>query len=175
VEDTEDLLVHDERYAEHRLDPLVQEDRIEQVRVVDAVEDDGAALRGDPTRKAASDRDTNGLLHFFLDSDGRSGHELPAIVVQEQHCAGVDAEDLFRSLEQGREQVVELEVGERGLGQSLQPPQAFGVVGGCRHAAIVAVAAGRLNAGTCTSRTAGRQPGRLWFTTSTLWPSGSST
>src|SRR5205823_11979701 len=61
--------VDDQRDAEHRLDPLLPQKRIEDVGVVDVVEDHRTALRRDTSRKAKADRDANAGLDLFLRSE----------------------------------------------------------------------------------------------------------
>ena len=122
MEDAAHLSLDDERDAEHRLDPLLPQDRVEDVRVVDVVEDHRPLLGGDPSGEAAADRDADALLHLLLDPERRARDELVRVLVEQEDRARVDLEDLAGPLEQGVEQLVEPQVCERGVGDGLQPP-----------------------------------------------------
>ena len=122
VEDAAHLTLDDERDAEHRLDPLLPQDRVEDVRVVDVVEDHRPLLGGNPSREAAADRDADALLHLFLDPERRPRDELVRFLVEQENRARVDLEDLPRARRAAREQLVETQVCERGVGDGLQPP-----------------------------------------------------
>ena len=113
MEHTAHLALHDERDAEHRLDPLLPQQRVEDVRVVDVVEDHRPLLGGDPACKAAAHRDTDALLYLLLDPERGARDELVRVLVEQENRAGVHFEDLPGPLEQRREQVVEL-AGVRG-------------------------------------------------------------
>jgi hypothetical protein len=106
VQDTARLSLHDERDAEHRLDPLLPQDRVEDVRVVDVVEDDRLLLGGDPPGEASADRDPDALLDLLFDAERRSCDQLVRPFVEQKDRAGVDLEDLPGPLEQRREQLV---------------------------------------------------------------------
>jgi hypothetical protein len=120
VENSKDLPGDEQRDAQHRLDALVPKDLIENVGVVDVREYDGRAARGDSTGETPPDRDPHPLLDFFLDSDRRSGDQLVRLGVEEEHRAGLDVEALLRPQENRSEQLVEIEVGERRVGQREQ-------------------------------------------------------
>ena len=122
VEHAAHLSLDDERDAEHRLDPLLPQERVEDVRVVDVVEDHRPLLGGDPSCEAAADRDADALLHLLLDPERRARNELVRFLVEQEDRARVDLEDLPRPLEQRVEQLVETQVCERGVGDGLQPP-----------------------------------------------------
>ncbi len=70
--DAEHLSRHEQRDAEHRLDPFPAQDRVEHVRVVDVVDDHGLLQGGDATGEPASDRDAHADLDLLLDPDGRA-------------------------------------------------------------------------------------------------------
>ena len=122
VQDAAHLPLHDERHAEHRLDALLPQDRVEDVRMVDVVEDHRALLGGDPAGEAAAHRDSDALLDLLLDAERRPRDELVRALVEQQDRAGVHLEDRASALEQRGEQVVEAQVGQRGVSYRLQPP-----------------------------------------------------
>ena len=76
VEDAAQLSFDHERDAEHRLDALLAQERVEDVGVVDVVEDHGPLLGGDPAREAAAHRDADALLYLFLDAERGARDEL---------------------------------------------------------------------------------------------------
>ena len=53
------------------MDPLVPQDRVEHVGVIDLVEEHSALLRGDPAGEALPERDSHPLADLFLDAPGR--------------------------------------------------------------------------------------------------------
>src|SRR3954451_23283435 len=122
VEEAAHLALDEDRDAEHRLDPLLPQDRIEAVGGVDVVEDHRPLLRGDPAGEATTDRDADALLSLLLDAERSPRDELVRVLVEQQDRARVDLEDLPRPLEQRIEQLVESQVRERSVGDGLQPP-----------------------------------------------------
>ena len=94
VEDADDVACDEQRDAEHRLDPLLAQDRVEHVGVVDVVEDDRPFLGGDAAGEAAADGDPDAGLDLLLDPDGSAGDEFVRLLVEQQHRARVAAEDL---------------------------------------------------------------------------------
>ena len=113
MEHADHLTADKQRHAEHRLDPLLAQDRVEHVRVVDVVEDHRRSAGRDPTGEAAPDRDPHTLLDLLLDPHRRPRYELFAVLVQQQHRARVRVEDVADARQQDGEQFVELEMGER--------------------------------------------------------------
>ncbi len=133
VEDAEHPAVEQERHAEHRLDALLAQDRIEDVGVVDVVEHHGLAVGGDPAGEAAPDRDAHALLDLLLDPDRRARHQLLGLLVVEQHGARVDLEDVASPDEERGQQLFELQVAQGDVGQRLQPAQLFDVLDRIGH------------------------------------------
>ena len=68
------------------------------------------------------DRDADALLDLLLDAERGARDELVRRLVEEEDRAGVDLEHLARSVEEGGEELVELEVRERSVGEELQAP-----------------------------------------------------
>ena len=135
VEDADDAAAHEQRHAEQRLDPFLPQDRVEHVRVVDVVEDHRPRVAGDASREAAPERDAHALLDLLLDPDRRARDELLRLLVEQQDRARVAADHLPGPAEQRVEQVLELEVPERGVGQGLEPAQALRIANQVCHAA----------------------------------------
>ena len=100
VEDPAHLALDDERDAEHRLDPLLPQDRVEDVPVIDVVEDHRPLLGRDAPGEAAADRDTDALLDLLLDAERSACDELVRLLVEQEDRAGVDLEDLPGPLEE---------------------------------------------------------------------------
>jgi hypothetical protein len=122
VHDSPHLALDHERNAEHRLDPLLPQERVEDVRVVDVLEDHRPLVGCDPAREAAADRHADALLDLLLDPERSASHELVRLLVEQEDRAGVDFEDLPCPLEQRREQTVEAQVREGRVGDRLQAP-----------------------------------------------------
>ena len=122
MEDAAYVPLHDERHAEHRLDPLLPQERVQDVCVVDVVEDHRPLLGGDPSGEARADRDADALLDLLLDAERGPRDELVRALVEQEDRARVDLEDLARSLEQRGQQLVEAQMRKRSVGDGLQPP-----------------------------------------------------
>ena len=123
VKYADDPVAHDQRHAEEGLDAFLEQNRIEHVAVVDVGEEDRSALGGDAAGEAAADGDAHALLDFFFDSDGGARDELVGGLVEQQDGARVDVEDRVDPLEQLREQLLELEMRERRVGDGLEARQ----------------------------------------------------
>ena len=86
--------------------------------MVDVVDDDGAALRGDAAGEAASERDADALLDLLLDALGGAREE--QVVVQQQDRYGVDLEDLGDPAQQLLQELLLGQVRERRVRDPLQ-------------------------------------------------------
>ena len=111
MEDAERDALHDQRHAEHRLDPLLTQDRVVDPVLVD-VDHERPRLRGDAPGEAGPERDPDALLDLLLDPERRTRDESVRFLVQQEDRARVYLEDLPRSFEQGRQQLVETQVRE---------------------------------------------------------------
>ena len=118
----------EQRDAEHRLDPLLAQDRVEHVRVIDVVEDHRPPFRGDAAGESAADRDADALLHLLLDPDRRPRDELVRLLVEQQDRARVDIEDLAGPEKERRQQRVELQMRERRIRERLKTAKAIGLL-----------------------------------------------
>ena len=120
----------DERHSEEALDPFLAEDRVEVVGVVDVVEHDRTALGGDAAREPCSERDADALLHLLLEPDRRAGDELVARLVEQEDGGRVRLERVSDPCQQLGQELVEVEVRQRGVGDELQPSKPFDIAGG---------------------------------------------
>jgi hypothetical protein len=116
VEDAEELPSDDERDAEQALDALLAQYRIEDLRAVDVLDDDRTTLSSHAPGEPTVDRDPDAPLDFLLEADGSPGDELVPFVVMEEDRGCVRLEGFADSRQQFAEQLVELEVRERGIG-----------------------------------------------------------
>jgi hypothetical protein len=132
MEHPEHLPRGEQRDAEHRFDAFRAQERVQHVRVVDVIEDDGPPVCGHASRKPAAERDANALLDLFFDPHRRPSNQLIRRRVEQQHRARVDAERLARAQEERRQERVELEVRECGIRQRLEPTQACRVLDALR-------------------------------------------
>jgi hypothetical protein len=130
VENAEDLVREDERDAGHALDPLLPQDGVQDVRMVDVVEHDRVSRRRDPARKPAADRNPNVLLDLLLEPDCCARHELVPELVAQEDRGRVGLEHVSNPGQQLGEEVVQVQVRERGIRDELEPPQQFGVTPG---------------------------------------------
>jgi hypothetical protein len=121
VQHPDDRAFDDERDPDQRADPLFTEQRVERLegRIIEVGYDDrlfGGSYR---SREASPDRQPEAAVHLLLETLCRTRRQRPAVVLDEQHRGRVDPEDLLDPVEQLAEQIVEVEVGERGVGQPL--------------------------------------------------------
>jgi hypothetical protein len=123
VHDSDHVAVRDQRYAREGLDPLLSQDRIEDVAVVDVVEDDGSAMGRDAAGEALPEWDAHAALDLLLDSFRRARHELGAGFVQQEECGRVGVQRFADAEEQLVEQPLERQMCERDIGDSLEPPE----------------------------------------------------
>ena len=128
VENAEHAAGDEQRHAEHRLDPLLAQDRVEHVGVIDVVEDHRLPVRRDAAREATADRDPNTPLDLLLDPDRCPRDELVRLLVQQQDSARVDTEDLAGAKKERRQESVELQVRERRIRERLELSQTVGVL-----------------------------------------------
>ena len=67
MQHAEDVAADEERHPQERLDPLLAQDRVEHVGVVDVLDDYRMSIRRDPAGETLPDRDANTLFHLLLD------------------------------------------------------------------------------------------------------------
>jgi hypothetical protein len=128
VEHPDRLAARHQRHAEERLDPLLAQDRVEDVGMVDVGQEDRLPQRRDPPREALAERDPDALLHLLLDPDRGARDQLVGGPVEQQDRAGVDGEDVVRSLEQRRQELVQLQVRQRRVREELQAAKPICIV-----------------------------------------------
>ena len=119
VQHTDDDVPHDERDAEHRLDPLLAQDGVENVGVVDVGKDHRPPLGGDRPGESAADRDAHALLDLLLEPDRRARDELVPLRVEQEHGARVHSEDVPCAEQERLQQLLQLEMRERDVGDRL--------------------------------------------------------
>src|SRR5690348_11171742 len=103
MEDSERRAGDDERHAEHRLDPLLAEDRVPDRVDVD-VDRARPTLCRNPPREPFAERDADTLLDLLLDPERRARDELVRPLVEEEHGARVGTEDLADARQEHREE-----------------------------------------------------------------------
>jgi hypothetical protein len=119
----------DQRDPEQRGDRLLPQDRVEDVRVVDLLDDHRSALRRDAPGEALAERDANALPDLLLEPAGRGRHEVGRCGVEEQDGGGVGAEEGAHAVQQFVEQFGDVEVGELRIGHELDPAESVLVRG----------------------------------------------
>ena len=92
--------VRDQRNPQEGTDALLEEDRVQDSRVVDVVESHRTSLRSDPPRKPLPDRDPDAMLDLLFDPLRRAGNELVLLGIQEQNGRCVRPEDVANPQEQ---------------------------------------------------------------------------
>jgi hypothetical protein len=128
VENAEQAVADEQRHAEHRLDPLLAQNRIGHVGVIDVREDDRLPVRCDAARETTTDPNPNLLLDLFLDPDRGPRDELVRLLVQQQDSTRVDTENLAGANKERREESVQLQMCERRISELLKLSQTVGVL-----------------------------------------------
>ena len=129
VDDAAHLPAHRERRAEQRLDPLLAQDRIEDVGGVDVLDHHRRRLRSDPAGEAPAERDADARLHLLFDPLRGAGDELVRLLVEQQERGRVGLEDVADPDEQLVEQPLERQERERRVGDEQDLAQMPGLVG----------------------------------------------
>jgi hypothetical protein len=111
------------RHAHHRLDPLVQQDRVQHGGVVHPVQDDRPVLGRDPPGEPVADRDPHPLDDLLLQARGRRRDELTGREVQHQRRGRVRPQRLPGPVQQLRQQLGFVEPGQRRVGDQLDVPE----------------------------------------------------
>jgi hypothetical protein len=150
VQDAQDLALCHQGHAEQRADVLLPQDRVEDVRVVDLVDDHRPALGGDAPREPLPDGDADTLAHLLLDPARGGGDQVGRGGIQQEDRRGVGVEQGTHPIQEFVEEIRDVEVGERGVGDLLDPPQPVLV----RHGG------GRGHAGTLVPRPISRNAHR---------------
>jgi hypothetical protein len=120
VEHPDQVALDDQRHAEQRPDPLLAQDRIQNVGVIDIGDEDGDTLSGDPAGKPLPQRKLDALFDLLLDSFRGAGHQLVGLRVVEQDRNRVDAQRFTDPEQELVEQLLELELGKRRVAQPVE-------------------------------------------------------
>ena len=113
----------EQRRAQERLDPLLPQERVEHVGVIDVLDDDRSPLGGDLAREAETHRDARPALHGLLEPARCARDELVGRLVEQKERCSVAPERLPDAGEQLVEQLVELEVCQCGIRDRLDAPE----------------------------------------------------
>jgi hypothetical protein len=116
VEHPEHRALDEQRDARERPDALVQKERVEHSAVIDVIQDDRPPLGGDAARETLADRNPDALADFLLQAASRSGDQLTARTVQQQHRGGIGIQDLPDPSQQRCEKVIGAQMGQRRIG-----------------------------------------------------------
>src|SRR5436305_1385266 len=119
VEDAEGEASNQQGEAQHRLDPLLPEDRVVDFVGVD-VDHHRPRLGGDPAGEARPEWDPDALLDLLLDAERSACDELVGVLVEQEDRAGVCLEDVPDPLQESLQQLVEAEMREGRVGDRLQ-------------------------------------------------------
>ena len=120
MEHADQVTLDDQRHAEQRADPLLAQDRIHDVGVVDVGDEDRHALGRDPSREPSSDRDPHALLDLFLDPVRGARDQLLRVLVEQQDRDRVDRQRVAHADQQLVEKLLEPQLGERRVGEGEQ-------------------------------------------------------
>ncbi len=126
MEHAQQISFDDQRHPEQRVNPLLAQDRIHDVGVIDVGDEDRHSFLGDPSCEALADGDANALLHFLFDPLGRSGHQLPGLTVEQQDRRGVDGKQITDAHQELVEQPIELQLGEGRIAQPVEVTDLLG-------------------------------------------------
>ena len=123
VDDTDEVPADEQRCPEDRPHILIQEDRVDRVRVVDVLDPDGVPLGRDATDEPSPDRDAKALPNLFLGTSAGRGDQFVGRLVEQQDRGGVDVEEFADPVKQFVQQVLEVQMRERDVGHCFDPLQ----------------------------------------------------
>jgi anti-anti-sigma factor len=123
VQYPDDAATDQQRHAEQGLDTPVDQERVPHRGVINCGEDDRLAELRDAAGEAGAERDPHALPDLFLDAARSGRHQLPGRAVEQQHGRGVRLEHLLHALDQGLEQRLLVESGQRGVRHRLDVAQ----------------------------------------------------
>jgi hypothetical protein len=118
--------LHQQRDAEHRVKPLLAQYRVHDVRFGQVQDADGASRRRDAAGEAASDRDAHAALDLLLEALGGASDQRRIVVFEQEDRGGVHAEDPDHALEELREQGLQRQIRQRGIGDALEITEPIG-------------------------------------------------
>jgi hypothetical protein len=125
MHDPDDIAVRQERNAEKRTDPFLQEDRIKDRTVVHAVERDWPSFGSDASGEPLADGDADALIDFLFDTFRRPGNELIPRRIEQQDGCCVGLQDVTHAQEQFIEEIVYGQMRERDIGDELKAPKSL--------------------------------------------------
>ena len=126
VQDADHVPLDQERHTQHRLQALLAQDRVVDVRLREVQDPHRHARRRYPAREAAPERDAHAALDLLLEALRRTGDELVLVLVEEEDRGRVRAEDPDDAREQLVEQDVERKERKRGVRDALEITQPVG-------------------------------------------------
>ena len=123
VDDADDAAADEQRRAQKRLDPLLPQDRVEHVGVIDILDDDRSPFGGDLPCKAEPHGDARPALDGLLEPARSPRHELVGLLVEQKERCSVALQRVADANKQLVEQFVELEVCQCGIRDRLDAPE----------------------------------------------------
>jgi hypothetical protein len=119
------LALRDQRYAQQGADALVDQDRVHDVVGADVRQRHRSPLGGHSTREPPPHRDAHTCLDLLLEPLRGARDQLVGRWVVQEDGGGVDVEDAAQPGQQRLEQVVEVQVRERRVGERLELGEAL--------------------------------------------------
>ena len=101
--------------------PLATQERVDDGRLVDAVEHDRPLLGGDATGEAPAEGDGDPLAHLLLDAPGGGGDQAVAVGVQEEDGGRVDVQQPADAFEQLVEKLLDPQVDQIDVAEVIDP------------------------------------------------------
>ena len=120
MNDAEHAVVSVQRRSDEGLDPLLAQDRVQDVRVVDVSNHDRPLLGRDSSSETLAERNAHSALNLLLEPLGRSRDQVLSLGVEEQDRARVGFEQITGPHEQLVEQFIQRELGQRDVGDGLE-------------------------------------------------------
>ncbi len=139
-------ILRQQRNPQQRADPLLAQDRIQDVGMIDIVDPDRPPLSRDPPREPLADRDLHPPLDLLLDPLRRTRTQRHARLVKQQDRRRIGAQDLRDPLQQLTQQLLLRQIRQRRIRDALQrfehlpaglEAEARGALGDVRHARII--------------------------------------
>src|SRR5215207_5986950 len=122
VQNAHQAPLDDQRHAEERAHAVRPQQRIYDLDrgVLEVLDHHWLAARRNATREPRANRKLKAALDLLLEALRRAGGHYSAVLLQEQDRSRIAVEDVFGSVEELRQQIVEVEIGECRRSYALQ-------------------------------------------------------
>src|ERR671910_449417 len=130
--------LHEQRHAEQRAEPLLAQDRVDDLELVDVEDANRPAGGGDAAGESAPHPGAHPPPDLLLEALRSPGDECCVVVLEQEDCRGVHCEDRHDAGEQLLEELLHRQVREGGIRDALEVTEPVGGDAGSHCAPILA-------------------------------------